>query len=183
MTKLVTYIGDDGRVAIYTGDESETIEADPHADISRVKFHSALPYVTVRQVITGTVTLEATGYDAVAKRIYNVHAHGLSFTPMVVARALNLRARDTNGWSSPWWPTTLTTGPVPISGTVMLGSAELSQNGYYMHKNLQVGANATHVTITDVQPELWTTPDYAPLASFTYDLDYRIVITNFPLPV
>ena len=166
--------------AVYTGPQSDAIEADPHADISKVKFHWLLPYVTIREVITGTLTLEATGYDAVAKRIYNVHAHGLAFVPMVIGVALNLRAIDTDTWSYP----PLVTGQVPISGTVMIGSTDLSgYGGWYKSKDIQVGANATHVTITDVQPDLFQPPDYVPLTSFTYDLDYRIAITNYALPV
>lgn len=175
---------DPGRVAIYTGPQSDAIEADPHADISKVKFHTALPYVVISKVIEGTVTLEATGYDAVAKRIYNIHAHGFDFTPFIIGVALNLRARTTDGWTPAWNPATeITTGQVPMSGTVQLGSTVVAQYNSYMHKNLQVGANATHVTITDVQPELGTLPDYVPLDSFAYALDYRITITTFPLPV
>ncbi|MAB00097.1 MAG: hypothetical protein CMN87_12065 [Stappia sp.] len=185
MTKLTSYIGDDGRVAIYTGDKSEAIEADPHADIGRVLFHSALPYVTNREVIEGTLTLEAGGYDAVAKRVYNIHAHGYDFTPFILGAALNLRARTTDGWTPSFnTATAFTTGTVPMSGTVQLGSDIVAPyGGWYLGKNLQVGVNDTHVTITDVQPELFTSPDYAPLTSFTYDLDYRVVLTNFPLPV
>ena len=74
MTKLTSYIGDDGRVAIYTGDKSEAIEADPHADIGRVLFHSALPYVTNREVIEGTLTLEAGGY-AISLACFGVYNH------------------------------------------------------------------------------------------------------------
>lgn len=186
MTDDANFYADPYRVAIYTGEQSDAIEADPHADISRVKFHSALPYVTIRRVITGTVSLQPDGYDAVAKRIYNIHPHGLSFTPMVIGLALNLRARNTNGWISDWIPANdpLITGEAPISGTVMLASTELGQyGGYYKHKNIQVGVNETHVTITDVQPDIFQPPTYAPLQSFAYDLQYRIAITNFALPV
>lgn len=184
MADIITYIGPDGTVAMYDGPQSDDIEADPHTDIGRVHFHSALPYIAATEVIEGSVTLEATGYDAVAKRVHNIHAHGRPYTPLVFGMALNLQGYPYEGGLRT--PPGLATGPAPFSGTLMLGAYVPWPGATYgrgRHKNLQLGANATHVTITDVQPYLTGTEPAGPQDSFSYVLQYRIAISNFALPV
>ena len=97
MSDIITYAGPDGTVAIYRGAQSDAIEADPHADISRVLFHSALNYITGAEVISGTVTLTAGGYDASGKKIYQVHPHGRGYAPLIFGKVLNLRALNAEG--------------------------------------------------------------------------------------
>lgn len=182
MSNIITYAGPDGTVALYRGEQSDAIEADPHADISRVLFHSALNYITGADVISGTVTLTAGGYDASGKKIYQVHPHGRGYAPLIFGKVLNLRALSAEGeiMGTP----SLVQGEAPFSGTLQNASTQLQPNGgWYIHKNIQLGANETHITITDVSTYLGPSPTFAPYDTFEYALDYEVVITNFALPV
>lgn len=182
MSNIITYAGPDGTVALYRGEQSDAIEADPHADISRVLFHSALNYITGAEVISGTVTLTAGGYDASGKKIYQVHPHGRGYAPLIFGKVLNLRALNTEG--EMLFPLPLVTGPAPFSGTLQIGSSQQEPyGGEYVHKNIQLGANETHITITDVAVLLGTSPGFTPFDTFEYALDYEVAITNFALPV
>lgn len=181
MSDIITYIGPDGTVAIYRGPQSDAIEADPYADITRVLFHSSLTYIAAQEVISGTVRLTAGGYDATGKRIHKIHEHGLDYTPMVIGKVLNLRGLNYEGLVQ---NLTLHTGPAPFSGTLQIGSNDLpSWADWYLHKNVQLGVDDTHVTITDVTPMLGPSSTFVPYDTFDYDLEYVVAITNFPLPV
>lgn len=182
MSNIIIYAGPDGTVALYRGEQSDAIEADPHADISRVLFHSALNYIVVEEVISGTVTLTADGYDASGKKIYQVHPHGRAYAPLVFGKVLNLRAINTEG--EMLFPLPLVTAPAPFSGTLQIGSSQQEPyGGQYVHKNIQLGVDETHITITDVTVLLGTSPGFTPFDTFEYSLDYEVAITNFALPV
>lgn len=181
MTDLITTVLPDGTIALYRGPQSDEIEADPHEDIGRVLFHSALNYIVVQDIISGTLSLTADGYDPSGKKIYDLYAHGLDYAPLVFGKVLNLRARDQEGDVTA--PLSLVTGEAPFSGTLQIASDNLQSSGWYIHKNIQLGSNETHVTITDVSTYLGPSPNFIPHDTFAYDLEYQIAITNFALPV
>lgn len=181
MVDIITTVLPDGKTSIYQSPQSDAIEADPHADIGRVLFHSALNYITVEEVISGVVNLTANGYDASGKKIYNVYEHGLGYSPLLFGKVLNLRALNVEG--DMLFPLPLTTGVAPFSGTLPIGSDNIQPAGWYIHKNVQLGVNNTYVTVTDVTTFLGPSPLFAPYDTFTYDLEYQVAITTFQLPV
>ena len=94
---------------------------------------------------------------------------------------LNLRALPYEGLVQ---NLTLQTGVAPFSGTLQIASTIVQPvlGGWYIHKNVQLGADDTHVTITDVSTFLGPRTTFAPYNTFDYDLEYEIVISNFALP-
>lgn len=172
----------DGHVAIYKGPRDPAIEADPFADLGRVLFHTRLDYVVVQRVETVNLTLPAGPYDADGKMVHNVLAHGLPYTPLIFGMVKNCRGVGHNGTVS---PAHLTEGPVPFSGTVVLGSGQLIGNTYAF-KMLQLGCNETHVTVTDVSvygASFSTSYPGSYYNTFSYDLELEIWITKTALPV
>ena len=81
--------------------------------------------------------------------------------------------------------TPLITGPVPFSGTVVLGS-NLSISTSYAFKLLQLGCNATHVTVTDLSPyAVGYSSSYlgSYYSTFAYQLEFEVWITKTALPI
>lgn len=172
----------DGHVAIYHGPRDTAIEADPHADLGRVLFHTRLDYTVVQRVETLTLNLPAGPYDSSGKIVHNVLAHGLPYTPLIFGMVKNCRGVGHNGGMDPAYQTE---GPVPFSGTVVLGSAQLISTGYAF-KMLQLGCNDTHVTVTDLSPYVaGYSSSYLGTYynTFTYALEVELWITKTALPI
>ncbi|SDT97197.1 hypothetical protein [Stappia sp. ES.058] len=178
----------DGHAAIYKGPREIAIENDPHADIARVLFHTKLDYTVVQSIVDVTVNLTGVNYDASGKTVYNVHAHGLPYTPLIFGIIKNYQGvpyNDVIGQNQPGTPP-LTTGVVPFSGTIVLPSTGWIAGGAYAFRMLQLGCNETHVTVTDVSPygaSFATSYPSSYYNTFPYDLECQVWITKTALPV
>jgi hypothetical protein len=76
--------GANGRVALYSGPQSDAIEADPFTDLSKVTFHSDLDYIGFTK-ITKTYTIPATSGGVFRMERIDLGAHGKAFTPICFA--------------------------------------------------------------------------------------------------
>ena len=76
--------GANGRVAVYSGPQSDAIEADPTTDLSKVTFHSDLDYIGFKRV-RKTHTIAATSGSAFNMVRVDLGAHGKAFTPITFA--------------------------------------------------------------------------------------------------
>ena len=174
-------------VQIYTGPRDEALEADPHVDIGRVDFHTGLNYIVVREKVTGTTVLTGTDFDSDGKKVYNIHEHGLGYTPLIFGMYLNAIGRDSNGSTVPslWSPAVDgVTGPLPFSGSLMIPTAS-TYDGLYLFHMVYLGVNGTHVTITDVSP--YSTGLALDYKSSYFDLppitvEWAVWLTNYQLP-
>lgn len=173
-------------VQIYTGPRDEALEADPHEDITRVDFHTGLNYIVVRQKVTGTTVLTGTGYDSDGQKVYNVHEHGLGYTPLIFGMYLNAVGRDSNGPTVPglWSPASGTVAPLPFSGSLMIPTTG-TYNGLYLSHLVYLGVNGTYVTITDVS--VYSTSFALNYKASYFDLpaitvEWAVWLTNYQLP-
>lgn len=94
MAKKLFADGITGDVVVYQGDDD--VRVNPFARLQDVFFHSALDYMTVVQVMAGTLTLPARRADpaddsvAYGDAIYTIGTHGLGYTPMVLGWIENM---------------------------------------------------------------------------------------------
>jgi hypothetical protein len=84
MVNTLKIDGENGRVAIYEGEEDLALEADPLSDLSRVQFHSDLEYVGFKK-ITKTHTIPALSSGNFRSERVNLGAHGRGFEPILFA--------------------------------------------------------------------------------------------------
>lgn len=173
-------------VQIYTGPRDTDLEDDPHHDITRVDFHSDLNYIVRRQKVTGSTELTGMTYDSDGKKIYNIHEHGLGYTPLIFGMYLNAPGFDTNTSPGGMWslPDNGVIGELPFSGSLVIPTASTYAGRHLFHL-VYLGANGTHVTITDVSVyssslSLDYKSSYFNLPSIT--VDWSLWITNFALP-
>lgn len=86
MSKVLYANGNDGRVAIM---EASGDINNPLGNLGNMYFHSALDYLYIRSVLSGSISLpqrDASGSDASSaygSTTYNLGYHGLGFKPMV----------------------------------------------------------------------------------------------------
>lgn len=120
---------------------------DPYADISRVKYHSALPYVHVVAKWTGLLTIPARG-GFIANQAHTLFAHGLSYTPLLFGSVL--------GWSqfndSHHSYTDSGSYDLPLIGSVSLWSSTTYGPGNHdiISQYVALGADATNVYLVEI---------------------------------
>jgi hypothetical protein len=178
------FYADPNRVAIYTGSIDQALEQDPLVDITRIKFHSDLPYVQIADTVDGMLNLPygngtyypaATGHGVKT----NLFAHGLGYTPLVFGTLFDVAFQNPNGSGQ------IITRDVPFSGTVVIDNywfaypSQLFQSG----RLLELGADATHVFVWD-RPCSTTSSgiggdafNYPPARSYAY----RIHVTDYAI--
>ncbi|MBA5777433.1 hypothetical protein H2509_20595 [Stappia sp. F7233] len=164
--------GQAGRVSIYYGPEDLALEADPFSDLSRVKFHSDLPYISVVNVIEGTMNVNSDGVDAYSKKFQPIFSHGLGYTPLVFGAITNARNYD---WSQTY-PTYLGNITVPWSGTVPLAGSLPGNGEPYTHMTLDLGADINDVFLM-FRRQL--APANTPRDDLT--IAYKIFITDYSM--
>lgn len=120
-----------GRAAVYTFDTAAPDDLPftaPLDHLSRVKMHSDLLTPAVLSVATYSVTLPSMGINSFRTAAFNLAAHGLAGTPLVMGRLQN-----GSGW-------------IPLNGSIMLpmyaldGSATYRLFGNYATPPLTQGA-------------------------------------------
>lgn len=170
---MTVFIADKGKdiVAIYTGSRSEAVEDNPLSHMDRVIFHSDLPYVEGVEVRTGETLIAA---PTVSNWAYysqtNLFAHGLSYTPLIIAHA-----HDVYDYNGGLWST--------IPANLAFPNWRVSPRNYFRppaaQASGQVGltnitANATHVVAT--------TLFNAEMGNLhRYNLKYTVYVTNVAL--
>lgn len=162
----MTFFADTSKVAVYTGARDTSLEADPTTDLSKVKFHSALPYFEVLQNVSGSASIDATGYSGTyPNKSVNLFAHNLGFRPMLIGSVWNNK------------PYIGTTGVNPFSGTIPWWGDRTTDTSYnttnIMHIHLSV--DATYV-------RCWlraAVRDFSPVA---VSFNYRVWVTDKELP-
>jgi hypothetical protein len=127
MAKKLFANGQTGLVAI-----SEPI-ADINAPLSNLQniyFHSALDYLFVRQIISGSITLpfrQFSGADvssAYGAAIYNLGSHGLGYTPLVFGYLSDRRS--------------------------LVGETFVQANGTVNIRTVQIGADSQFVYLREI---------------------------------
>lgn len=115
----------DGAVAIYTGSDSDPMDA-PLDHLSRVVFHSALRYPAIVDERSGTLSLPGRGTNTSGNAAHTLFAHGRAGTPLVIGYATigGVRVR--------------LAGSVPIQGDI-----------YGWARWLSLGADATNVKMAE----------------------------------
>ena len=156
MTVRLHADGSTGTVAIYTYNTADDLPfTDPYNHIDRLLFHSGLNAISVINVVTGSLTLNAIGANSAGRNNYTLFAHGISGTPYVEGRLTAI------GGSSVSRPLA---GSVPVA-TQTQGYARL----------VHLGADATYVYLNEVYASEMST-SYSSLA-----LSYEIYITDLSL--
>ena len=94
MPKKLFAEGTSGTVVIYQGNDD--VRVNPLARLEDVFFHSSLDYMTIVQMMAGTLNLPARQADpeddtvAYGDAIYTIGTHGLGYTPMLLGWIENL---------------------------------------------------------------------------------------------
>ena len=87
MSKVLTAYSSSGRVAIH---EPTANLNNPFDNLDQIYFHSDLDYLSIISIVNGTINLpirnanSSDASSAYGSTIYNVYAHNLGYTPLVV---------------------------------------------------------------------------------------------------
>lgn len=92
--------GANGRVAVYSGPQSDDIEADPMADISKVTYHSDLDNIGFHKV-SASIPVALGSASAFQRFSISAYTHGLAYTPVFFAVLRNWPDGDGVGRSIP----------------------------------------------------------------------------------
>lgn len=119
----------DGLVAVWEGEYDAAPFFDPYGNLTRVKFHSAIPYVKIIDVRDFTLNIPATTTTMADRSVsYTLGAHGKAGQPFVIGR--------------------IVVGGVPVTFT---GSVPVHQGGGVINdpyaRWLALGADATNIYI------------------------------------
>ncbi|MGE3284166.1 MAG: hypothetical protein AB7O13_24745 [Alphaproteobacteria bacterium] len=152
--------GATGVVAVYdytAGDDNPF--TTPLSNVSRLKFHSALPAVGVVSVVTGSLTLSALAANNNDYRSYTLFAHGQSGIPYIEGR---ITAIGGSGVSR------------GFNGSVIVqqqsgGTNPVSSFARWVH----IGADATNVYLNEV------ISTHVSTVMSSLALSYEIYITDY----
>jgi len=188
MTGDANFYADPSRVAIYTGAMDTALEHDPSLDISRIKFHSDLPYTEIVSTVTGSVFLDTGGpswYPSVLGKKVVLFNHGLDYTPLFFGGLIGVKFQDVRGGV----PETYI--DVPMSGTVPIGHGW--EDGYIngnprgqVGRELDFGSDETSIFLWDApsSPFYVNTPDpnqFLQHQALPVTLNYIVHVTNVSL--
>lgn len=177
--------GDPPKIAIYTGAVDETLEADPYHEITRVKFHSDLPFVEAVIVHDGSVNLplgNSSHYSAAQGHgvKINLFSHNLGFIPLVFGTMFDVLFYDsaTDGF---------VTADVPMSGTFPMDNWSKNSGSapfFYLGRLIELGADETNVFIWD-RPTTWysytTPPQYYNNQPPERIYSYRVMVSGYQI--
>lgn len=146
-----------GKVAVWSGEGDTAPFDNPLSNLSRVKFHSDIPYVKIIDVRTFSVTIPAIGAGTPQRaQSYNIGAHGRPGQPFVIGRII------VNG--------------VPVAFTGSVPVHQIASNIYGTKEPyarwLALGVDATRVYVHEyaVQQGLETTGQYDTRPAQTFSI-------------
>jgi hypothetical protein len=176
------------RVAIYTGPQSDALEDDPYVDLSRVKFHSDLPYTEIVSTVSGTVDLpkgSPAWYPSYLGRKVVLFDHGLDYTPLFFGQLSGVKFEDVRRSIPAVYL------DVPMSGSVPIGHGweDGYINGFPRNqcgREVNFGADETSIFIWDAPSSpFYTVPsDYnqgTDHQALPVTLSYVVFVTNVEL--